>query len=98
MYSIRQKTLDKHPKVVIQSQMKGDSKMAKYVIIGGGWSGCSKTGDPFVRLKFQSAIPENTMVTMWKNKRKATDRHPDYIVLAYVKEETAPKSHPNEFF
>ena len=73
--------------------------MAKYVIVGGGWSGTSKTGDSFVRLKFKSPIPEDTMVTMWRNKRKLTDRHPDYIILAYVKEGGEVKEpNNNDFF
>jgi uncharacterized protein (DUF736 family) len=78
--------------------LKARNKMAKYVVVGGGWSGVSKTGDPFVRLKFKSAIPAETMVTMWKNKNKATDRHPDYLILAYVKEEPNPTNHPEEMF
>ena len=72
--------------------------MAKYVVVGGGWSGTSRTGDPFVRLKFKSAIPENTMVTMWRNKHKDTDRHPDYLILAYVKEDVSHQEPPEELF
>ena len=77
----------------------GESEVivTKYVVVGGGWSGVSRTGDPFVRLKFKSAIPENTMVTMWKSRNKTSDRHPDYLIMAAVKEDEKHET-PEELF
>ena len=72
--------------------------MSNYIIIGGGWSGVSSTGDTFVRIRFKSSIPAETTLTMWKNKNRVTDKHPDYLIMAAVKEDFSPAKHPDGIF
>jgi uncharacterized protein (DUF736 family) len=64
--------------------------MSNYIVVGGGWDGVSSTGDTFVRIKFKNTIPDGTMVTMWKNKHKDTEKHPDYLIMAAVKIDDKP--------
>jgi uncharacterized protein (DUF736 family) len=71
--------------------------MSKFIIVGGGWQDTSRSGDPYIRIKLKSPVPENTVITMWKNKDKKTDRHPDFLIMAFVKEEEKPET-PNDMF
>jgi uncharacterized protein (DUF736 family) len=72
--------------------------MANYIVVGGGWSGVSSTGETFVRLKFKNAIPEGVVFTMWKNKHKDTEKHPDYFIMTVVKEGHITPERPEELF
>jgi uncharacterized protein (DUF736 family) len=65
--------------------------VSNYIIVGGGWTGRSSTGDLFIRIKFKNSIPEGTSCTMWENKHKDTPKHPDYLVMAAVKEDEKPQ-------
>lgn len=72
--------------------------MSNYIVVGGGWSGVSSTGEDFVRLKFKNAIPEGVVFTMWKNKHKDTPKHPDYLIMTVVKEDDYSPERPRNQF
>ena len=65
--------------------------MSNYIIVGGGWSSVSSTGETFVRIKFKNAIPEGMSCTMWKSKSKDTEKHPDYLIMAAVNDDKPEK-------
>ena len=72
--------------------------MSKFIVVGGGWQDKSTSGDPYIRIKFKSVVPADTVITMWKNKKKYTDKHPDYFIMAAVKEDVEPQEKPEEIF
>ena len=71
--------------------------MSNYIVVGGGWAGTSGTNEPFIRIRFRSSVPESTTLTMWKNKNKSTEKHPDYLIMAAVKEDERPTT-PEKIF
>lgn len=71
--------------------------MANYVVVGGGWLGNGASGEQFIRIKFLTAIPADSVLTMWKNKFKQNEKHPDYKVYASVRDEKGNKE-PSAIF
>ena len=76
---------------------ESEDKMASYVVVGGGWLGDGSSGEKFIRLKFLTNIEASAVLTMWKNKFKNTDKHPDYKIYASVKDDKNPKEPVNGF-
>ena len=91
-----EKRLDKYV-LLVYDVFESEVFMSNYIIVGGGWSGTSSTGETFVRLKFKNSIPEGMLCTMWKNKKKESDKHPDYLIMAAIRGEEKPKSSEDLF-
>ena len=91
----------KSPKTLDKVRGKGyicsrkENKMSNFMVVGGGWKDESKGGEPYVRLKMMTAIEPGMLLTMWKNKKKKSDKHPDFIVTAAVVVENEDK--PDDF-
>ena len=56
-------------------------------VIGGGWMDTSVSGEKYLRLSFRVAVAPKVTYMMFKNKKKAQENSPDYLVYAISKQD-----------